>query len=137
LNGEPADPCSIPPAYRTTRGKYEIDTIWESEEITNFNSNVTIPASAVKVGRTYRVRCRMKDNTGRWSHWSTPSQFVTGEPLSAYILNNLRITEMMYNPADPSANDSTDNDEFEFIELKNIGDEPIDLTYVSFIDGNI
>ncbi|MHC4558788.1 MAG: lamin tail domain-containing protein, partial [Planctomycetota bacterium] len=77
----------------------------------------------------------MKDNTGRWSHWSTPSQFVTGEPLSAYILNNLRITEMMYNPADPPANDSTDNDEFEFIELKNIGDEIIDLTYVSFIDG--
>jgi hypothetical protein len=135
LTSEPADPCSIPPRYLASQGKYEIDAVWESEEITDFSSGITIPASEVKVGRTYRVRCRMKDNTGRWSHWSTSSQFVTGEPLSAYILNNLRITEVMYNPADPPTNDSTDNDEFEFIELKNIGDETIDLTHVSFVDG--
>jgi hypothetical protein len=41
----------------------------------------------------------------------------------------------MYNPAAPPAGNSTDNDEFEFIELKNIGDEPLDLTYVSFVEG--
>jgi len=41
----------------------------------------------------------------------------------------------MYNPTDPPAGDPTDNDEFEFIELKNIGDETLDLTYVSFIEG--
>jgi hypothetical protein len=135
LTAEPAEPGSIPPGYRTRLGKYEIDAVWESQEITDFNSNIQIPASAVKVGRTYRVRSRMKDNTGRWSHWSDPVQFIAGEPLSAGILENLRITEVMYNPIARPAGDPTDNDEFEFIELKNIGDETLDLAFVSFVDG--
>jgi len=135
LTGKPAEPGSTQPTYQATEGKYEIDAVWESEEMTDFNSNITIPATEVKVGRTYRVRCRMKDTSGRWSHWSAPQQFVTGEPIAAYTLNNLRITELMYDPAAPPANDSTDNDEFEFIELQNIGDETIDLTSVSFVDG--
>ena len=135
LSGEPAEPGNIPPTYQAREDKYEIDAAWESEEMMDFDSSITIPASEVKVDRTYRVRCRMKDNSGRWSHWSTPQQFVTGEPLAAYTLNNLRITEVMYNPADPPAGDSADNDDFEFVELQNIGDETIDLTSVSFIDG--
>ena len=135
LTAELADPGSIPPSYRTTAGKYEINAVWESPEMTEFDSSITIPASVVRAGRTYRVRCRMKDNTGRWSHWSAPNQFVAGEPLSAYVLNNLRITEVMYNPADPPSWDTTDNDEFEFIELKNTGDEAIDLASVSFVAG--
>ncbi len=135
LTGERSEPGDIPSTYQVREGKYEIDAVWESEEMTDFDSGITIPASEVKVGRTYRVRCRMKDNTGRWSHWSTPQQFLTGEPIAAYTLNNLRITEVMYDPADPPVDDSTDNDEFEFIELQNIGDETIDLTSVSFIDG--
>jgi hypothetical protein len=135
LTGQPAEPDSIAPTYQVREGKYEIDAVWESEEMTDFNSSITIPATEVRIGRTYRVRCRMKDTSGRWSHWSTPKQFVTGEPIAAYILNNLRITELMYDPADPPANDPADNQEFEFIELKNIGDETIDLTSVSFTDG--
>ena len=112
-------------------GKYEIDAAWESDEIKTYHSDITIPATAVTPGRTYRVRCRMKDNTGRWSHWSNPVQFVAGEPLAAGILADLRITEVMYNPPD-LAGDGIDNNEFEFIELKNIGDETLDLTSVSF-----
>lgn len=135
LTGESADPGSVPPSFVVRKGKYEIDAVWESPEMTTFESRVTIPASVVKAGRTYRVRCRMKDNTNRWSSWSAPTQFVTGEPLAAHILNNLRITEIMYSPAGPSAGDSTDNDEFEFIELKNTGDETIDLTSASFVAG--
>jgi len=135
LTGQPAEPGSVTPAYQVREGRYEIDAVWESEEMTDFDSDITIPASEVKVGRTYRVRCRMKDNSGRWSHWSAPRQFVTGESIAAYTLNNLRITEVMYDPANPPANDSADNDEFEFVELQNIGDETIDLTSVSFIDG--
>ncbi len=61
-------------------GKYEIDALWESDEITEFNNTIQIPASVVQSGRTYRVRCRMKDNTGRWSHWSEPIQFIADEP---------------------------------------------------------
>ena len=118
--------------------KYEIESVWESEEMTTFQYEIQIPASVVKVGRTYRVRCKMKDDTHRWSHWSEPNQFVTGEPLAANILQDLRITELMYNPVDADTAKGeldVDNDEFEFIELKNTGDEEFDLTYVSFVRG--
>ncbi|MGB2861905.1 MAG: lamin tail domain-containing protein, partial [Sedimentisphaerales bacterium] len=133
---EGSEPPATPPGYSREPGKYEIDSVWESEEITDgSNRTIQIPASAVKVGRTYRVRSRMKDNSGRWSHWSSPIQFVTGESMSAGILEDLRITEVMYNPPAPPAGDSTDNEEFEFIELMNIGDENLDLSSVSFVDG--
>ncbi|MBN1807127.1 MAG: lamin tail domain-containing protein [Sedimentisphaerales bacterium] len=132
---EEQEPPSTPRIYNREPGKYEMDAVWESGEITQFDSNIQIPASVINVGDTYRVRCRMKDNSGRWGHWSEPVQFVAGEPLSAGILENLRITEVMYNPAEGSTGDYIDNNEFEFIELKNIGDETIDLTYVSFVDG--
>ena len=131
-----SEPPATPPAYSRESGKYEIDPVWESGEITDAaNTSIKIPASEVKVGRTYRVRCRMEDNSGRWSHWSNPVQFVTSEPMSAGILDDLRITEVMYNPPAPPAGDPTDKDEFEFVELKNIGDENLDLSYVSFVDG--
>ncbi|MFH1718880.1 MAG: lamin tail domain-containing protein [Planctomycetota bacterium] len=133
---EPGQGPDVPPSYGRKPGKYEIDAVWETDEITDPRDNtVQIPPSAVKAGRTYRVRCRMKDNSGRSSHWSDPVQFVTGEPMSAGILDDLRITEVMYNPPGQPVDDSTDNEEFEYIELKNIGDESLDLTYVSFADG--
>ena len=75
----------------------------------------------------------MKDDTGRWSKWSNPVQFVAGEPVAAGILADLRITELMYNP--PEMDAGVDNDEFEFIELKNVGDETLDLSSVSFDNG--
>jgi len=50
--------------------RYEIDPVWESQEMRPYLSAIRIPAGAVEIGRTYRVRCRMKDSTGRWSHWS-------------------------------------------------------------------
>jgi CotH kinase protein/Lamin Tail Domain len=112
--------------YTGKPGKYEIETVWESAEITPFNSDVQIPADGIKAGDTYRVRCKMKDDTGRWSHWSAPIQFVAGEAINADILDYLRITEVMYN-----------NGDAEFIELKNISTNTNlgDLSDVSFTDG--
>lgn len=118
-------------------GKYEITATWESPQITKFDNSKTIPGRNLQIGATYRVRCRMKDNTGRWSHWSEPVQFIAGPPVPSPILENLRVTEMMYNPADPPEGDETGNDQFEFIELKNIGATTLDLTAVSFSDGII
>ena len=104
--------------YKKTPGKYEIEAAWESDELTTFESDVAIPASAVTAGRIYRVRCKMKDTSGRWSHWSAPVQFVAGEPVAAGVAADLRITELMYNPL---PDETLDGDEFEFIELKNTG----------------
>jgi len=132
---EPDEPSNTQLNFNRKPGKYEIDAIWGSEEIPAYNKSIQIPTLTCKVGRTYRVRCQMKDNTGRWSHWSDPIQFEAGEPLSVGILDDLRITELMFNPSDASSNDSTNNDDYEFIELKNIGDENLYLTFVSFVDG--
>ena len=132
---EPFDPC-VPDIDYTRPGKYEIEALWESEDINDYNdTTVTIPGSAVRPGRTYRVRCRMMDDTGRASHWSDPCQFVVDEPIAAGVLKYLRITEMMYNPPDPPPGDPNNNDDFEFIELKNTGPNTLDLTYLSLTDG--
>jgi len=121
-------------AYRVEKGRYEIDAVWESEELSTFNNTVTIPGSAVKPERSYRVRCRMKDNTGRWGHWSSPVEFVSGQPLGADVVNSLRVTEVMYHPAPDSAG-IYDAEAYEFIELKNTGSAAISLATVSFTEG--
>ncbi|MHC4518360.1 MAG: lamin tail domain-containing protein [Planctomycetota bacterium] len=133
-NDDPAsdEPSEAPGNYVRRPGKYEIDAVWETDELTEFYESIAVPASLVRPGRTYRVRCRMKDTTGRWSHWSVPIQFVAGEPIAAGLLADLRITELMYNPADALAGD---NDDYESIELKNIGDETLDLRTVSLAGG--
>jgi hypothetical protein len=131
--GDPVDPVVVPPLGKS---KYELNATWESDEITNSaDREIQIPGSVVEVGRTYRVRSRMKDKTGRWSHWSSPVEFVAGKAIGADILNYLRVSELMYNPAeDPTG--IYDNDEFEFIELKNISTAvTIDLSKVSITDG--
>jgi len=115
-------------------GKYEIETLWESQAQLRSDDTVLIPGSVAQAGHTYRVRCRMQDDTGRWSHWSDPIQFEAGPSLATGLLAGLRITELMYNPGDDVENVGLDNDEFEFIELKNVGDETLDLSDVSFVD---
>jgi hypothetical protein len=132
--GEVSD-VTAPAFDPTKRRKYEIETVWDSGEVTDFNSIIKIPASSVEIGHAYRVRVRMKDNTNRWSHWSNPVRFIVGTARSSDILDSLRITEVMYNPGDPGPGDPNDNDDFEFIELTNIGPNTIDLTYVSFVEG--
>jgi Lamin Tail Domain/CotH kinase protein/Bacterial TSP3 repeat len=108
---------------------YEITATWESPEITNFNSDITIPAEVLKVGHAYRVRVRMKDVTGRWSRWSAPVQFISTQPENAAALvSYLRITELMYNP--PAGSD------YEFIELHNTSTNlTLDLTGAAFTSG--
>ena len=60
---------------------------------------------------------------------------VSGRPLQDY----LRITEVMYHPTEPTPDEAEDGvleaDSFEYIELMNIGDTPLDLTGVRFTDG--
>jgi hypothetical protein len=65
----------------------------------------------------------MTDGTGRASHWSEPLEFtVTAPELPIPQVGSLRITEVMYHPV-------VDGD-FEFVEVGNVGAEPVDLTGV-------
>ncbi len=132
--GGTTTPAPVTPMAQREPGKYEIEPLWESADLTTFNADAKIPASVVKAGHTYRIRCRMKDTSGRWSHWSAPVQFVAGEPLAAGILADLRITELMYNPA-ATLSDAFGSEEYEYIELKNTGDNTLDLSSVSFTNG--
>lgn len=126
--GEVSDPDS--PGFDPNAPRaYEINSQWESAELTLFESDILIPAGAVRVGRTYRVRVKMKDTNGRWSHWSAPVQFVAGEPdTAAALLDHLRLSELMYDP--PAGGD------FEFVELHNRSEElTLDLSGAKFTTG--
>ncbi|HLH53601.1 MAG TPA: CotH kinase family protein [Verrucomicrobiae bacterium] len=54
----------------------EIQAVWESPELADPSAPVSIPAGVAHPGRTYRVRAKMKDTAGSWSHWSAPVEFV-------------------------------------------------------------
>ncbi|NQU21406.1 MAG: lamin tail domain-containing protein, partial [Candidatus Nealsonbacteria bacterium] len=128
--GEITDPDA--PAYDPAAPhKFEYTTQWESGEIATFDNAIHVPGGALEVGHTYRTRVRMKDTTGRWSHWSDPVELTTTSPQTP-VTGDLRITELMYNPADPTPEELAVNqhllpEDFEFIELSNTGTEPIDL----------
>jgi len=66
------------PDYDPATRKFEIHALWQSEEIAPYQATMTIPSTGLQAGRLYRVRVRMKDTTGRWSHWSAPVQFLAG-----------------------------------------------------------
>lgn len=126
--GEVTDP-NVPGFDPNAPRAYEINSQWESAELAVFESDIVIPASAVRVGRTYRARVKMKDTNGRWSHWSAPVQFVAGEPdTAAALLDHLRLSELMYDP--PAGGD------FEFVELHNRSEElTLDLSGAKFTTG--
>lgn len=109
--------------------KYEIQADWESQEMASFSNTITLPANLAKVGHTYRVRVRMKDTTGRWSHWSVPVEFAAGEPdTTAMLRDYLRVTELMPNPPGGSG--------YEFIELHNTStNDTLNLAGAKFTQG--
>ncbi|HUR45397.1 MAG TPA: CotH kinase family protein, partial [Candidatus Saccharimonadales bacterium] len=59
----------------TSPRHYEITPLWESEELTTFASTMTFPIDVAQPGHTCRARVRVKDASGRWSHWSAPIEF--------------------------------------------------------------
>jgi hypothetical protein len=118
--------------------KYEIEAAWESGELTTFSPTVTIPSSSVRAGNTYRVRVRMRDTQGRYGHWSNPVEFVVGPRAGGYV-DSVRVTEIMYSPgaltpADMAAGFTTKED-FEYVEIQNIGDHALDFGGLQFSDG--
>jgi fibronectin type 3 domain-containing protein len=117
---------------------HEINSTWDSGALTSFDADVTIPLSAVVPGHTYRVRVRMQDSNGRWSHWSDvafgTTQF-TVSAVSRVIVDSLRVTELNYNPSPAPPDSLFDTQDFEFIELKNFGTQTLNLENVQFTNG--
>ncbi|MDB6172805.1 MAG: hypothetical protein JWL59_2116 [Chthoniobacteraceae bacterium] len=118
--------------------KLEWNAAFDSGEISVFNSQFRFPTTGTKPGHTYRARVRHKDNSGRWSHWSAPVQFTTtATDVNPYV-NSLVISEFMYHPLPPTAQEAAlgyIEDDFEFIEVRNIAAASISLTDVRFTKG--
>ena len=91
----------------------EWSAAWDSGELAAFTPQVHVPPATVEPGKTYRLRARFKDDTGRTSHWSAPVEFAASAPSIQSLRDALRITEIMYHPAGSA--------DAEFIELQNIG----------------
>ncbi|MCD6392036.1 MAG: lamin tail domain-containing protein, partial [Planctomycetes bacterium] len=95
---------------------------------TAYSGQITLTKSVI-------AKARVLDG-GTWSAL-TEATFGVGS-----VADDLRITEIMYHPTDPTqaeknaAGDQTLIDEdFEFIEFKNIGTAAINLNLVNFTDG--
>lgn len=92
------------------------------------SSPVIINGTRTITARTYRNRI-----------WSAPETvtFVVSDQMANR--NNLVISEIMYNPSDPSAeelaNGYDDPDLFEYLELLNIGEDSLSLAGVQFVSG--
>ncbi len=113
--------------------RLEWDAAWTSPELNSFASNFTVPEFTMQAGLRYRARVRHKDNTGRWSAWSLPVEFVPApRDTTSAIRTNLVFNEIMYNPPGAGA---IDGDEFEFLELKNNGMFTLNLSGLYFSQG--
>ena len=76
-------------------------------------------AGPVTLSKTTHVKARVKYG----STWSALADAVYGDDR---VVSSIRVSEIMYNPGDPDT---------EFIELKNISAESINLNLVKFTDG--
>jgi hypothetical protein len=119
---------SVPSYEPGTEWKYEIESTWESGELATFDNTLDHSGANLQTGHSYRARVRMKDAAGRWSHWSAPVQFVVAPPS---VAPTLVFTELHYHPNNPALDDESDQ---EFIEIKNVGNQAIDLTGVQITE---
>ncbi len=102
---------------------------------TRLTVNQPAPNNSIVLNATTRVTTRTR--TG--NNWSAPTtaNFVIGSALASAA--NLVVSEIMYHPTDPTAAEIAagflDSDEFEWIELMNIGAQSINLNGVEFSAG--
>jgi hypothetical protein len=92
------------------------------------NSASAVQYTGTPISPTYSVRIKARVLNG--SEWSALSDavFAFEQP----IMDNLRITEIMYNPQDMN---NPNDPNTEFIELKNVGIEILNLSLIRFTNG--
>ncbi|MCX5672248.1 MAG: lamin tail domain-containing protein [Planctomycetota bacterium] len=91
------------------------------------SGNALIYSGAITLNDSRMVRARVK-NGALWSAVHDAVFLIPTPP-------SLRITELMYNPAVPPVGSSYGAQDFEFIELKNIGAAPLNLGGLQFTNG--
>lgn len=81
----------------------------------------------VELDRSTRVQARVLAD-GMWSALVV-ADFVVNERLP------LAITEIHYHPASPDAGSAFETEQFEFVEVMNVGTQPINVVGAAFADG--
>ena len=105
----------------------------------DFELSGTVPpgdAPTIDIAQSTQVRTRSLNDSAEWSGLNE-GIFVVGIPANS---ENLVISELNYHPAPPtaaeiSADPTLNDDDFEWIELRNIGSSPIDLSGITFVKG--
>jgi hypothetical protein len=98
-----------------------------------YGSAVTINANTRIVARARNVNHRNLTGAN-----NPPTNSVWSGPVAAtYVINTpaLRITEIMYHPLDPAAGNTNDDNNFEYIEVKNIGGTTLNLSRFALTEG--
>lgn len=120
---------------RLTGSNHPLETSWRIGNGSSYANTweVTVPVSA----GTHKVTLEAYDYQGTLIDLDF-IQVTSSTPNP--VVDSLRITELNYNPADPTAAElasmpGLDNDQFEFIEVQNIGAQAINLLGTSFSDG--
>ncbi len=105
-----------------------LDTEWTSEN--NWRINVALLTGANV------ITLQAFDHQGK--QVGSDSITITSTATAPLARDFLRVTELHYHPAPPTGaelNVSTDQDDFEFIELRNIGSETLDISGCAFTEG--
>jgi hypothetical protein len=94
------------------------------------------PAPFLTINATSHVIARARNATGEWSAPLDLWYFVGEAATPASLI----VSELQYHPANPTVAEqlpdgSLNDDDFEFIELKNTGAVALDLSGASFVDG--
>jgi hypothetical protein len=103
-------------------------------------SNALVYAGSITLTSSVRVvaRCRNLNHRNETGGKNPPISSPWSGPAAAtyYVqIPPLIVSELMYHPDKPPLPDRTDADEFEFIELRNIGVAPVHLVGVRFTNG--
>lgn len=98
-----------------------------------YSGPITVTTNARLVARARNLSHRNMtgaNNPPTNSVWSgmSAATYVAGTP-------PLRITEIMYHPADPPSGNTNDDNNFEYVEVKNIGSTPLNLNRFRFTEG--
>jgi len=87
---------------------------------------VTSPSTSLTLNESRLIRSRVKNNSsGLWSAVHDATFLIPTPP-------PLRITELMFHPYAPEPNSPYSPQDFEFIELKNIGSQSLDVGGMHF-----
>jgi len=90
------------------------------------SSRAAVYSSRIALSSNARVFARAR-YTNAWSPFTAATFVVTTPPLI--------LTELMFHPPDPPVGSAYTADDFEFIELKNVGSTPLNLTGFHFTAG--